>query len=143
MYAAIANELENIEPIETIIENDFDIHYSDDLVILWRYFRTTNIHSINKYGYPVDNFGIENKQKIILEDRLIHMYFTAKDWFLQYINHDQSDDISIVLRIMCPSGGIYISKVNSDTKYTKHKFVTADLPPEELSVTVVTIESLF
>ncbi|SIP85776.1 Hypothetical protein PACV_59 [Pacmanvirus A23] len=147
MYATVANELDNLEPVEFITDNDFDITHPDDLAILWRHFRTTDVLSISKYGYPIDNKGNEIKEKIILDDHLIHMYYTVKEWFTQYINYDQSCDTVVVLKIMCPSGGIYISKVNDSSNQSvqskKHKFVTADLPPEDLAITVVTIETSF
>ncbi|QYB17425.1 hypothetical protein PV-S19_0061 [Pacmanvirus S19] len=149
MYAAIANEFDNLEPIEFITDNDFDITHPEDLTTLWRYFRTTDVHSISKYGYPIDNKGNEIKEKIILDDHLLHMYYTVKEWFTKYINYDQCETTPIVLKIMCTSGGIYISKVinNQDAQNSqrmkKHKFVTADLPPEDLAITVVTIETSF
>lgn len=130
VYNGCVDVIDNSEITDTIMTSLATT--SEVLTTVWRLFRTTDFDCLTKYGFPVDNRGIPVEIPIIpLEHKQV--FAIVRDWFVAFISSD--DD---VLHIETPLGGIFIRKTKPNESH--HKFVTADLPPNDYGV--VTFERI-
>lgn len=144
-YAAIVNNTIQATEDANILLTDFSeelVAGAEDLTIAWKYFRQTNIVANEIYGPVLSNDGAPVTDIVVLDDIQTAVYNCCCRWFALYIDNT-SIEIPRILRIETPFGGIFIRKTTETEREGrfKHMFVTMDLPAEQYTSSIITIES--
>lgn len=143
--SAIASNISTdvVEIVNVEVDDDL-VATSEDIEVLWKYFRIHDPQSVARFGPPLKNSSRDyigdDLPKLSIRREM--QYVILQQWFRQYIHMDSLYDESrvAILTIETPEGGLYI-RSTTPADLTIHKFVTADLPPTEFAVSTAFFKS--
>jgi hypothetical protein len=120
-YEMLVDEAESAHILNIALEEGL-IATSEDITILWRYFRITDDDSVAAHGLPVTNNGETISAVFALRESQQIQY----DILLPHFRQFALDPSIKLMRIETPIGGLFIRKTGS-LEPGAHKFMTADL----------------